>query len=41
MVCPHTDKGRSGIKLVRTFFGQGRKELIFRDFLRTSFINGP
>jgi len=40
MVCPHGQRGR-GIEPVRTFCGQGGRESIFRDFVRTSFMDGP
>jgi len=33
-------KGK-GVKPVRTFFEQGRKGSIFRDFVQTSFMDGP
>jgi len=32
---------RTGVDPVRTFFGQGGREPIFRDFVRTSFMDGP
>jgi len=35
MVCPHGQ----GVEPVRTFCGQGGS--IFRDFVRTSFMDGP
>jgi len=36
--CVCTDKG---VELARTFYGPGRKGSIFRDFVRTSFMDGP
>jgi len=38
--CVRTDKGGRGIETVRTFFGQEERGSIFRDFLRTSFMDG-
>jgi len=32
---------REGVESVRTFFGQGKEEAIFRDFVQTSFMDGP
>jgi len=29
------------VEPVRTFFGQGEKGSIFRDFVRASFMDGP
>jgi len=29
-----------GVEPVRTFFGKGRRESIFYDFVRTSFMDG-
>jgi len=40
MVYSHGQEG-SGVELVRTFCGQGRRGSVFRDFVRTSFIIGP
>jgi len=30
-----------GVKLVRILCGQGERESIFRDFVRTPFMDGP
>jgi len=32
---------KGGVKVVWTFCGQGGQESIFREFLRTSFMDGP
>jgi len=39
--CVRTDMGGRGVKPVRTFCRQGRGGSIFRDFMRTSFMDGP
>jgi len=39
MECPHGQGGRE-IEPVRTFCGQGGRRSIFRDFVRTSFMDG-
>jgi len=39
MVCPHGHGGKD--EPVRTFFEQGRKGLIFLDFMRMSFLDVP
>jgi len=46
MVCPHGQGGeggrKRGVEPVQTFCGQGgRGGSIFRDFVRTSFMDGP
>jgi len=40
MVCPH-GQGERGTESVRTFCVQGGRGSIFRDFVRTSFMDGP
>jgi len=37
---PARTRGR-GVEPVRTFCGQGGRGSIFRDFVRTSFMDGP
>jgi len=39
IVCPLEQVGRS-VEPVRTFCGQGGRRSIFRDFVRTSFMDG-
>jgi len=40
MVCPHRQVEKR-VEPVRIFFGQGGRESIFRDFVRTTFMDGP
>jgi len=39
MMCPH-GQGGEGFEPMRTFFGEGGGS-IFRDFVRTSFMDSP
>jgi len=41
MVCPHGQEAGVEVEPVRTFCRQGGGESIFRDFMRTSFTDGP
>jgi len=36
-----TNKGGGGVEPVRSFYGQGGRRSIFRDFVRISFMDGP